>query len=147
MKGLNMKRKHKTTAGIVAILIVCLSFMGSSVIAGARKDSKFAKIIMEDLISVEMSGQAFSINITDGFLVVEQTRVNVVENIKLASGETISTVIMDENKNRIPLTQIKDYQRVLVQAFRTEDGYTFARKIQKQPRLPMDKTGPSSVPE
>lgn len=142
-----MKRKYITTVGIVAILIACLSFIGSSVMAGARKDAKFAKIIMEDLISVEMSGQAFSINVTDGFLVVEQTRVNVVENIKLASGETISTVIMDENKNRIPLTQIKDYQRIFVQAFRTEDGYTFARKIQKQPRLPMDKTGPSSVPE
>lgn len=147
MKGCNMKRKHITTAGIAVILLVCLSFIGSSVMAGARKYPKFSKILKEDLVSVDLSGQAFSVNVKDGFLVVNQTKVNLVEGATLASGESISTVILDENQNRIPLSQLKDYQRISVQAYRTEDGFTFARKIQKQLSLEKDKVGPSVVPE
>jgi hypothetical protein len=141
-----MKRKHIYKTGIVAILIGCLGFLGSSVMAGSR-DAKFARILMEDLLAQEINGQAFSVNVTDSFLVVDQTKVYVVENIKLKSGETISTEITDENGNRLPLSQIKNYQRVKVKAYTSEDGCTIASKIQRLKNKPEDPKGPSGIPQ
>jgi len=145
MKGHHMKRKQLYTLSFIAMLIACLSIIGSSVMAGSRL-AKIAQIPMKDLSQVEFQGIAFNINTTDSFLFVDQTEVNIVENQSLKSGEVISSVILDEKGNRIPLTQIKDYQRVFVKGLSTARGFTIALKIQRQPLRPGDKSGPSSVP-
>ena len=142
-----MKRKLIYNTGLVVILIACLGFIGSSVTAGARQYNKFNKISMEELNKTLHEGQAFSVNPTEAFFVVNQIKIHVVENLRLRSGEVISTVIIDENGNRMLLSQLKNFQRVRVEAYTTRENFTFASKIKRVPLRPGDPTKPSAIPQ
>ncbi len=142
-----MNKKIMYKAAQIIMLMVCLGIMGSSVMAGSKQPWKLGKVNLNDLTPVEFEGQATYINPTDGFLVVGQTKVPVVENQSLKSGESITTVIVDENGNRIPMSQIKEFNRVLVNGYKSRAGFLFAEKIQRKPLKDGDKKGASSVPE
>ena len=142
-----MKRKLIYNTGLVVILIACLGFIGSSVTAGARQYNKFNKISMDQLTWAEHEGQAFNVNPTEAFFVVNQIKIHVVENLRLRSGEVFSTVILDENGNRMLLSQLKDFQRVAVEGYITRENFTFATKIKRKPLRSGDPTKTSAIPQ
>jgi len=142
-----MKTKYLYTAGIIAILIGCMGIMGSSVMAGSKNMSQLAKIKLSDLKHVRYQGQATLVDPTDRCIVLGGIRIPVVEGQKMGSGEMITTKIFDEKGQRIPLSQLKNYDRVQVEGYKSHIGFLFAETIQKMPPNEGDKKGPSSEPQ
>lgn len=142
-----MKTKYLYAVGIIAILFGCLGILGSSVMAGSKNMSQLSKIKLSDLRLVHYEGQATLVDPTDRCLVLGGIRIPVVEGQKMGSGEVITTEIYDEKGQRIPLSQLKNYDRVQVHGYRSNIGFLFAETIQKMAPKPGDKSGPSSVPQ
>ena len=142
-----MKTKHLYTTGFFAILIGCLGIMGSSVMAGSKNMSQLTKINLNDLRLAHYEGQATLVDPTDRCIVLGGIRIPVVEGQKMGSGEVITTEIYNEKGQRIPLSQLKNYDRVQVHGYRSNIGFLFAETIQKIAPKPGDKKGPGSEPQ
>jgi hypothetical protein len=145
MDDMMKKPAYKRVNILVAVL--CLWVFAGSAVAGDGIDRTRGYYPLAALVKVEYKGQAFSVNTKDGFMVVSQVKVNVVNGFTLKDGTPITTVLLDENGKAIALSAFKDYQRVWVTGYRGTDGYMFATKIQRQRLLPKDKLGPDVIPQ
>lgn len=143
-----MKTKYLYTAGLIAILIGCLGILGSSVMAGSKNMAQLTKIKLSDLTPSHFESQVSWVDPTDRCIVVGGFRIAVVEGQRMGSGEVITTKIYDENGRRIPLSQLKNYDRIQIDCYKTvADGFLFAERIQRLAPKPGDKRGPSSEPQ
>lgn len=134
------------SAGIV-LLFFSMGISGYSDTSNIRKNRNSTYYPMADLKPVEYKGQIVSIDKNDRYIVINQILIHVVSNMVLKDGTTLSTECVDQNGNTVPFSTFQNYQRVKVWAYRASDHYTFAVKIQRQNRLPKDRTGPSPLPQ
>jgi hypothetical protein len=142
-----MIKKAFKSSRVIAILIACLAIIGSSVVAGSRHHDELTSLTFNKLSEMHFEDQVTHVSVTEGFIVVGQIRVPVVEKLTLRSGETFHTLIVDEKGGKIPLSQIRIFQRVHVYGYKTDSGFVFAEKIQRLALKKGDKTGPSAIPE
>lgn len=147
-KGANMKKRSLKA---ITDLLLVVFYLGMAVNAAFGETTAVDKTKgyypKEALLKVEYKGQAMSVNTVDGFMIVRQVKVHVVNGLTLKDGTAYTTVLLDENGNALNLAAFKNYQRVWVTGYRARDGYMFAEKIQRQRNKPKDKLGPSPIPQ